>query len=115
MKKKIVNKDDLIINGDIEDKGMVVNLDIGKFYQFGQEEFEINVTDVHYSNQSFIQITGQDVFVDFLQMPGIKKEGKMIANSTRIFMTHVQAKKLAQALTNLLEKSYEAGRIENYK
>lgn len=114
MKKK-VSEDELVIDGTIEDKSRVVNLDIGKFYQFEQEDFEIDVSTIRYSNNCFIQVTGQDVFVDFLDLPGVKKGGKMVANATRIYMTHVQAKKLVETLGNLLENSYKAGRMETYQ
>ena len=64
---------------------------------------------------SFIQVMGRDVFVDFLELPGVKREGKMVANATRIYMTHVQAKKLADTLRNILESSYQAGRMEMFQ
>ncbi len=113
MKKK-VSEDELIIEGTIEDKGKVISLDIGKFYKFEQEDFEIDITTVRYSNNCYIQVMGQDVFVDFLELPGVKKDGKLIANATRIYMTHTQAKKLVETLGGVLENSYKAGRLETY-
>ncbi len=113
MKKKSVI-DNTVFAGANEGIGQTVSIDIGKCYQFKPEDFEIDVTSVHYSNNSFIQVMGQDVFVDFIELPGVKKEGKMVANSTRIYMTHIQAKKLADTLKNMLERSYKAGRIETY-
>ncbi len=111
-KKNEINKEiSAIANEEI---GQTVSIDVGKCYQFNPEDFEIDVTSIHYANNSFIQIAGQDVFVDFIELPGVKKEGKMVANSTRIYMTHVQAKKLADTLGNMLDKSYKAGRLETY-
>jgi len=95
--------------------GLSVDIDIGKCYTFAPEDFELDITTVRYSNSSFIQVTGQDVFVDFLELPGVKKEGKMVANATRIYMTHVQAEKLADTLRNILESTYQAGRMETFR
>ena len=114
MKKK-GEFDNMVIADANEVQGRTMRLDIGKCYQFKQENFEIDVTTVRYSNNSFIQVMGQDVFIDFLEIPGVKKDGKMVANATRIFMTHVQAKRLAETLGNVLESSYKAGRIETYQ
>jgi len=111
MKKKV---DTMVIADANEEKGRVMSLDIGKCYQFNPEDFEIDVTTVRYSNNSFIQVMGQDVFVDFLEIPGVKKDGKMVANATRIYMTHIQAKKLVDALGNLLENTHKSGRMETY-
>lgn len=114
MKKK-VEFGNLEVTDANEEKGQIVSIDIGKCYQFKPEDFEIDVTSVHYSNNSFIQVMGQDVFVDFLELPGVKKDGKMVANATRIFLTHVQAKKLVDTLGNILERSHKAGRMEIYE
>jgi len=106
--------DTMVIGGASEEKGQVLNVDIGKCYQFKPEDFEIDVTSVHYSNYSFMQVMGQDVFVDFMEIPGVKKDGKMVANATRIYMTHVQAAKLARTLQSVLESTHKAGRMETY-
>lgn len=96
------------------EKDQTLSVDLGKCYQFKPEDFEIEVTSVHYSNNSFIQVMNQDVFVDFMQIPGVKKDGKMVANATRVYMTHVQAAKLARTLQSVLQSTHEAGRMETY-
>jgi hypothetical protein len=105
----------MVIADTNEEKNQVVNIEIGKCYQFEPGDFEIDVSTIHYANSTFMQVMGQDVFVDFLEVPGVKKNGKMVANATRIYMTHVQAKKMVIALENLLESSYKAGRMETYQ
>lgn len=106
--------DTLSIADPNEGKGQMLSVDIGKNYQFKPEDFEIDVAAVQYANHSFIQVMGQDVFVDFMQIPGVKKDGKMVATATRIYMTHVQAAKLARTLQSVLQSSHEAGRMESY-
>jgi len=68
-----------------------------------------------YSNLAYIQVTHRDVYIDFLEMPGIKREdGKMHVDGTRVFMSHAAAQKLAEALNGILEKVYSEGGMENY-
>lgn len=94
-----------MLDGVIDDKSYVVNIDFKKSYQFTPEEFEIEITSTHYSNNSYIQVMADDVFIDFLELPGVKKDGKMVANATRVYLTLPQAKKLADILGKVLEKS----------
>jgi len=104
----------MIIADANKEKDQVLSVDLGKCYQFKPEDFEIEVTSEHYSNNSFIQVMNQDVFIDFMRIPGVKKDGKMVASATRIFMTHVQAAKLARTLQSVLQSTHEAGRMETY-
>jgi hypothetical protein len=104
----------MIIADAGKEKDQVLSVDIGKCYQFKPEDFDIEVTSEHYANNSFIQVMNQDVFIDFMSIPGIKKEGKMVASATRIYMTHVQAAKLARSLQSILQSTHEAGRMETY-
>ncbi len=104
----------MIIADANKEKDQTMSVDIGKCYQFKPEDFEIEVTSEHYSNNSFIQVMNQDVFVDFMRIPGVKKDGKMVASATRIYMTHVQAAKLARSLQSVLQSTHEAGRMEVY-
>jgi len=111
----MTKKSDTMIIADAgKEKDQELSFDLGKCYQFKPDDFEIDVTSVHYSNNSFIQVMNQDIFVDFMQIPGVKKEGKMVASATRIYMTHVQAAKLARSLQSVLQSTHEAGRMETY-
>jgi hypothetical protein len=112
--KKRIEDENISVTDANQEKDRFVSLDIGKWYQFNPEDLEIDVTSVHYANNSFIQVMGQDVFIDFISLPGTKKDGKMVADATRIYMTHVQAKKMLDALNGVLETTYKAGRMEVY-
>lgn len=113
--KREVRKENPADAPDEDKNAGSMNINIGVNYQFDPENFQIDVTNVSYANYSYIQVTGSDVFIDFLQMPGVKKEGKMAANATRIYLTHANAKKLSLALAQVLEKSYKAGKMETYQ
>ena len=94
------------------DGGIVV--DIGELYSFDAKDLVLDVTQVSYSNLAYITITPRDVFIDFLEMPGIKRDGKALINGTRIFMSHVAAKALADRLTETLEQVHSTGKMEEY-
>lgn len=113
MKQKLEKSTPAVSNENPE-KDNTVSLDIGRCYRFEPENFEINIQNTQYANSTFIQVMGKDVFIDFLVLPGTKKEGKMTADATRIYMTHIQAKKMADALNAILENTYKAGQMETY-
>ena len=112
--KQRIEKSNSPSNNENPEKDSTVSLDIGKCYRFDPENFEINIQNTQYANSTFILVMGQDVFIDFLALPGTKKEGKMTADATRIYLTHIQAKKMADALNTILENTYKAGQMETY-
>ena len=87
----------------------VISLDMAALYQFKQEDLELDVTTVRYSGDHFVQFTENDLFIDFLELPGVRKEGKMKVNTTRIYLTHNVAKCLAKTLTDALNDLEEEG------
>ncbi|MEN6442447.1 MAG: DUF3467 domain-containing protein [Methanoregula sp.] len=87
-------------------------IDVGRMYQFKPEEMMPDIKTSTYSNVSYLTCTNRDVFIDFLEMPGIKKDGKMMIPATRVYMSHSAAQQLAATLTGVLEGSYERGEME---
>ncbi|MEI7591282.1 MAG: hypothetical protein WCJ49_08260 [Deltaproteobacteria bacterium] len=63
---------------------------------------EIDV--VRYSNQILMNITENEVILDFLELPGIAREGKMHVRGTRIYLTIGKTKKIHEVLGNLLKE-----------
>ena len=96
----------------LESAGLTI--DLNKIYKFGPEDINIDITASHYSNLAYVTCEHRDVFVDFLEMPGIKKDGKMMVNGTRIFMSHAAAQKLAEALKGILKQIHDNGQMEAY-
>ena len=64
------------------DTGQQIAIDISKMYQFRPDEMIPDIRASSYSNVSYITCTNRDVFIDFLEMPGIKKDGKMMIPGT---------------------------------
>jgi len=60
-------------------------------------------------------VSNRDVSIDFIELPGVKKEDKTIINAIRIKLPHSVAQNLAGLLIGLLEKAYQEGQIEQYK
>lgn len=109
-KKTSENKEEITSKDD----GTVI-IDLGKIYSFDPNDIVPEITDVRYSNLSYIQVTHRDVYIDFLQMPGIKKDGKVLVNGTRVYMSHVAAQKLVEALEGVLEEVHSSGKIESFR
>jgi len=92
-----------------------VSIDLGDSYSFDSKEAELDISDTKYSNYAVIHVSERDVHVDFLEMPGLKREGKRNVKGTRIYMSHVAAQRLAEVLGNILETVYSSGRMEEYR
>jgi len=107
-------KDLLEEERDSDGEAKSVLIDLGEIYRFDPEDIVPDISAVHYSNLAYIQATHRDVYIDFLQMPGIKKDDKVLLDGTRIYMSHVAAKKLAEALQGILEQVYSRGDMEMY-
>ena len=97
-----------------DEEAKSVLIDLGEIYRFNPEDIVPDISAVQYSNLAYMQVTHRDVYIDFLQMPGIKKGDKVFLNGTRIYMSHVAAKKLAEALQGILEQVHSRGEMEMY-
>jgi hypothetical protein len=95
-------------------EGQVVNIDMRDLYTFKPEDLVTDIRTSAYSNLAFIQVTHRDVFIDFFEMPGVKKDGKMVMPGTRIFMSYAAAQRLSEALAGILEKTHKDGAMEQY-
>lgn len=91
-----------------------IMVDVRELYKFEPKDIIPDISIVRYSNLAYIQITHRDVYIDFLEMPGIKKDGKMLLNGTRIYMSFVAAQKLAETLQGILEQVDSRGEMEKY-
>ena len=92
-----------------------VTINIADMYKFNPEDLIPDISAVSYSNHTFIQVTERDVYIDFLEMPGVKKDGKMHVNGSRIYMTHAAAQSLCNALGDILKRVSDDGRMETYE
>jgi hypothetical protein len=95
--------------------GQPVPVDFGRMYRFSPDEMCPEVRASAYANVSYITCTNRDVFIDFLEMPGVKKDGKMMIPATRIYLSHSAAQQLAAKLSEILEGSYQRGEMEFYE
>ena len=97
---------------DVEDGSATI--DLADLYKLKKNEVDIDISTVGYSNLAYMQVGQRDVYIDFLQTPGIKKDGKTAINGIRIFMSHAAAKALADSLGQLLEDVHRRGKMETY-
>lgn len=94
--------------------GKTITIDFGTLYQFKPEDMSIDITNTFYSNHAYIQVMNRDVFIDFLQIPGVKKDDVVRVNGTRIYLTHSHAKKLAKSILGVIENANKEGKLESY-
>jgi hypothetical protein len=81
------------------------DIDLKAAYKYDPAELSTEITVSRYSNLAYIQVSPRDVCIDFLEMPGIRKAGKMVVGGARIYMSHDSARKLAETLGGVLEKA----------
>jgi fido (protein-threonine AMPylation protein) len=91
-----------------------ITVDLAELYKFNPEDLVTDIKESAYSNLAFIQVTHRDVFIDFFEMPGMKRDGKMVMPGTRIYMSFAAAQRLSEALTAVLEKCHRDGEMEQY-
>ncbi len=92
----------------------LITVDLKELYKFQPKDIIPDISIVRYSNLAYIQITHRDVYIDFLEMTGIKKDGKVLLNGTRIYMSFAAAQKLAETLQGILEEVDSRGKMEKY-
>lgn len=90
-------------------------IDIRDLYKFEPEDLAIDLSETYYSNLAYIQVAPRDVVIDFLGLPGAKKDGQMVVGGVRVLMSHVAAQRLVESLGSLLENEYKAGRMEMFE
>ncbi len=101
---------------DIKTKGTEsMTIDISEMYKYKKEDLMTDISSSAYSNLAYVQATHRDLYIDFLEMPGIKKDdGKMHVNGTRIYMSHSAAQKLSKAISGILKTVHSEGEMEIY-
>jgi hypothetical protein len=85
-----------------------VSVDLRRLYAFAPSDLSLDIASSHYSNLAYVQVTHRDVYIDFLEMPGTKRDGKMAVKGVRIYMSHPAAKRLAEVLGGILEEGRAA-------
>jgi len=79
-----------------------IQIDILDMYQSKEKNYELNIVDVRYSNEQFMQVTDKDICIDFLELPGFKKDDKIKINAVRVYMTHQSAKNMIDTISKLI-------------
>ena len=99
----------------IEARSAPTTIDIRDMYKFKPEDLTLDISATYYSNVAYIQVAPRDVIIDFLGLPGTKKDEKMVVSGVRVFMSHVAAQKLVESLSKLLENGCKNGMMEMFE
>lgn len=101
----------MLKEGDVSgEQNETITIDLKRIYSFDPKDISLDISDIHYSNLAYIQVTHRDVYIDFLEMPGIKRDGKVSLTGTLIYMSHAAAQKLAESLGEILERVHHSRR-----
>jgi hypothetical protein len=94
--------------------GQTVPLDLGSLYRFDPSQLALDLIGTHYSNHAMVQFLGRDVYIDFLAIPGIQKEGKHYVQGMRIQLSHQAALQLMKTLQQVIEAAERNTSIERF-
>ena len=72
-------------------------------YKYDMNNFKIKIDQEQYSNMAYITVSGRDVYIDFIKMPGIISDGILVATGIRVYMPIVSAQRLGEALLNTIQ------------
>ncbi len=81
-------------------------------YKYDLSKLKVKIDGEHYSNMAYMLVSGRDVYVDFLKMPGVIIDGVPVASGVRVYMPIAAAQRLADALITTIKQAEKAGGIE---
>lgn len=81
------------------------DIDLRAAYRYDPAELSTEIAVSRYSNLAYIQVSPRDVCIDFLEMPGVRRGGRMVVGGARIYMSHEAARKLAETLADVMERT----------
>lgn len=64
-----------------------------------------NIILTRYCNSVNIQASNNDVALDFMELPGVPRDGKQVIEGVRVYMTHDHARLMAELLAKTLDKN----------
>jgi len=76
------------------------------------KKLRVNIRGSYYANLAFVQVSPRDVFIDFIQAPGLPAGDEILVDVTRIYLSAPAAKSLATVLANLVENLRKSGQFE---
>lgn len=97
-----------------ERKTASFTINLSSSYHVENLPSEIDINQVYYSNLAAVNVSHRDVFIDFLQTPGVRRDEAMHLPGVRIFMSYAAAQKLAETLFRVLASAHADGAMEQY-
>ncbi len=89
-------------------------ISIDTYGYLNREDYGLQpVLTSHYSNLIALSVTHRDVFIDFLQLPGLPNDDILEVRGVRIYTSHAAAKKLGQTILDTLIHADNDGEIEH--
>jgi hypothetical protein len=76
------------------------------------KKLRLEVKQVTYANLAYVQVSPRDVFIDFIQAPGLPRGEDVLVEIVRVFLTPPAAKSLAETLGRVVEQVRKSGKFE---
>lgn len=89
-----------------------VQIDLREFYVYLKGPSTVEVESSHYANFAIATFGPRDAWIDFLQLPGVPVEGRNTVPATRVYLSHVNAVRLAEAILQTYKQVKASGTIE---
>jgi hypothetical protein len=89
-----------------------VQIDLREFYAYLKGQPTVEVQSSHYANYAVATFGPRDAWIDFFQLPGIPVEGRNTVPATRVYLAHINAVKLAEAILQTYKQVKTSGTIE---
>lgn len=90
----------------------VFPVDLKQLYEYVKGPAIIDVRSVHYGNLAIVSFGPRDAWIDFLQVPGLPSDQKVVIPATRVYLSHLNAVKLSEAISSTYQRTKERGGVE---
>jgi len=97
--KKVEAKKNRVV---VEKLGQKVPLN--KYYEYSPSEPKLNLAYTKYVNAFTGNVSNEDVFIDFIELPGRKVGGVQTIDGCRLYFTHNAAKTLCDLLHEIVKQ-----------
>lgn len=77
---------------------------LNRYYEYPPSEPRLNLACTKYANGFTGNVSTEDVFIDFIELPGRKVDGIQTVEGCRIYFTHNNARALYDLLGEIIEE-----------
>jgi hypothetical protein len=91
-----------------------LQLDLASLYKIDPAQTVLEMVGTHHANHVMVQLLQRDIYLDFLAIPGIIRDGKHSVQAFRIQLSHQTAYQLMTALQQMMSQARSGDIIERF-